>query len=81
MPEATEPLAPLTVVALLRDRTKERLLKGSVGTVVERLSDSMVEVEFSGDDGCAYAIVPLAEDELLPLRRSPSEPASSKLLG
>ena len=58
----------LDVVASLRDLPEEGLRKGSVGTVVEMLAQGRYLVEFSDDDGRAYAFAPLAADELLPLR-------------
>ena len=57
----------LSVVALLSELPAHGLLRGQVGTVVEHLNGSTVEVEFSGDDGRAFAIVPVPVDQLLPL--------------
>ena len=53
------------VVALLSDQPELGLLRGQVGTVVERLDDLTVLVEFSDDQGRAYAVVPCAESQLL----------------
>jgi hypothetical protein len=61
----------LHVVALLADRSAERLARGQVGTVVERLDERNVLVEFSDDQGRAYAIVPLPVAELLVLHYVP----------
>lgn len=47
----------LDVVALLADLPAQRLARGQVGTVVEQLDDKMLLVEFSDDQGRAYAIV------------------------
>lgn len=58
----------LDVVALLRDVPDRGLGRGQVGTVVERLDATTVEVEFSDDDGLCYALAPLPESALLPLR-------------
>ena len=69
--QAVAPLADLDVVALLVDRPAEGLARGQVGTVVDTLGDSDVLVEFSDDDGCAYAIVPCACADLLPLHYLP----------
>lgn len=57
----------LDVVALLADRADEGLARGQVGTVVESLGDNAVLVEFSDDDGRAYAVVSCARPELLVL--------------
>jgi hypothetical protein len=61
----------LDVVALLGDRTTDGLARGQVGTVVESLANNAVLVEFSDDDGRAYAIVPCARSELLVLHYVP----------
>jgi Domain of unknown function (DUF4926) len=63
----------LDVVALLDDDTANDLVRGQVGTVVELLDDQTVLVEFSDDQGRAYAIVPRARDKLLALRYEPQE--------
>ena len=46
----------LDVVAILEDVPQPRLLRGQVGTVVERWKDGAYEVEFSDDSGEAYAL-------------------------
>jgi len=61
----------LDVVALLTDRPADGLARGQVGTVVETLGGSSVLVEFSDEDGRAYAIVTCARAELLPLHYLP----------
>ena len=50
--------ALLDVVALLADMPEKGLLRGQVGTVVELIDDATALVEFSDEDGRAYAIVP-----------------------
>ena len=50
----------LDVVALLVDRPRQGLARGQVGTVVEPLDDVTVLVEFSDDEGRAYALAPSA---------------------
>lgn len=60
-------LSLLDVVALLADRPADRLARGQVGTVVESLPDRSLLVEFSDDEGRAYALVPCRAEELLPL--------------
>ena len=61
----------MDVVALLADVPAEKLLRGQVGTVVEALSDGTVLVEFSDDQGRAYAIAPCPRSQLLVLRYLP----------
>jgi hypothetical protein len=61
----------LDVVALLNDIPAERLARGQVGTVVEQLDDQTVLVEFSDDQGRAYAITPCRQAELLVLHYDP----------
>ena len=64
------------VVALLEDLPATHyetghpltLCRGDVGTVVMTYDGSAVEVEFSADDGCAYAMLPVPVDKLLVLR-------------
>jgi hypothetical protein len=48
----------LHAVALLTDRPEQRLARGQVGTIVEELDEATLLVEFSDDEGQAYAIVP-----------------------
>jgi hypothetical protein len=68
----TERTSPsLLEVALLRDMPARGLARGQVGTVVESLDDEAALVEFSDDDGRAYAIVPLPRSELLVLHYVP----------
>ena len=61
----------LDAVALLSDVPALGLARGQVGTVVESLDDQTALIEFSGDDGRAYAIVPLPRSELLVLHHVP----------
>lgn len=67
--------AALDVVALLADLPSARLARGQVGTVVELLDDRTLLVEFSGDDGRAYAIVPCRSADLLVLHYAPEAAA------
>jgi hypothetical protein len=69
--QGTKPPSVLDVVALLVDRPSEGLARGQVGTVVESLSEETALVEFSDDDGRAYAIVPCVYAELLVLHYVP----------
>jgi len=61
----------LDVVALLTDHPAERLARGQVGTVVEQLDDKNLLVEFSDDQGRAYAVVPCPRADLLVLHYIP----------
>ena len=65
----------LDVVALLADLPAAGLARGQVGTAVELLDDKTVLVEFSGDDGRAYAIVPCPHADLLVLHYVPETAA------
>lgn len=69
-----EPIELLDVVALLDDLPAAGLKAGQVGTIVELLDEAHALVEFSGDDGVAFAIEPVAKSQLLMLRYEP-EPA------
>jgi hypothetical protein len=66
----------LSVVALLEDIVAKGLLRGQVGTVVERLAPGVYEVEFSDDEGRTYACLPLRSDQLLQLHHEPSHQAA-----
>jgi hypothetical protein len=61
----------LDVVALLHDVPEQRLVRGHVGTVVSVLSDTTVLVEFSDDNGRAYAILACPRSDLLLLHYVP----------
>jgi hypothetical protein len=63
--------ALLDVVALLSDLPMQRLARGQVGTVVELLDDSTSLVEFSDEQGQAYAVAPCPRSELLTLHYLP----------
>ena len=69
--DATSGLAVLDVVALLTPLPSHKLGRGQVGTVVERLDEKTVLVEFSDDDGRAYALAPCQQDQLLVLHYLP----------
>lgn len=55
------------VVALLADLPQRGLRRGQVGTVVESLAPDVYEVEFSDDQGRAYATLALRADQLIVL--------------
>ena len=63
--------ARLDAVALLTEVPEHRLARGQVGTVVERLDDDTSLVEFSDEQGRAFAIVPCARATLLVLHYAP----------
>jgi hypothetical protein len=65
----------LDVVALTEDLPDRRLRRGQVGTVVELLDPGVFEVEFTDNDGRAYAILAVKEDQLLVLYYQPQEAA------
>ena len=65
----------LNEVALTEDIPAHGLVRGQVGTVMEIYPDGSCEVEFSGDDGRAYALVPLLARQLLVLRYQPARAA------
>ncbi len=66
----------LSVVALLEDSKDQKLLRGQVGTIVERLAPGVYEVEFSDDEGRTYASLSLRADQLLQLHHEPSHRAA-----
>ena len=61
----------LDVVALLTDLPAAQLVRCQAGTVVERFDKQTVLVEFSDDEGRAYAIVPCPQADLLVLHYLP----------
>ena len=63
--------AELDAVALLTDAPAHGLPRGQVGTIVEVLDADTALVEFSDDDGRAYAVVPCARSSLLVLHYVP----------
>ena len=62
----------LDVVALTEDIPDRGLLRGQVGTVVESLGPGVFEVEFVGNDGRTYAMLPLKSSQLLVLHYQPA---------
>ena len=65
----------LDVVALTVDLPEHNLRRGQVGTVVEQLAPDTFEVEFSDDEGRAYAMLALRADQLLVLNYRPAPTA------
>ena len=66
----------LSVVALLEDLPEKGLSRGHVGAIVENLAPGVYEVEFSADDGRAYASVALPADRLMRLYHEPKHRAA-----
>ncbi len=62
----------LDVVALTEDLPERDLRKGQVGTIVEELAPNVFEVEFSDNQGHAYAMLALRSDQLLVLHYEPA---------
>ena len=58
----------LDVVALLEDLPSRGLVRGQVGTVVEKLGPGAFEVEFSDNEGRTYASAALQTSQFLILR-------------
>jgi Domain of unknown function (DUF4926) len=61
----------LDVVALLTDVPAQQLARGQVGTIVEQLDENTLLVEFSDDQGRAYAIAACPRTDLLVLHYVP----------
>jgi hypothetical protein len=59
------------VVALLQDQAEAKLARGQVGTVVEELDADHLLVEFSDEEGRAYAITPVRVSNTLVLHYQP----------
>lgn len=66
----------LSVVALLTDLPEPGLVRGQVGTVVERVAPGVYEVEFSDDAGRTYASLALPAEQLLVLHHEPAHHAA-----
>ena len=60
----------LDVVALLEDIPERGLVRGQVGTIVEKLAEDTYEVEFSDDNGKAYASLALKPPAFLVLHHN-----------
>jgi hypothetical protein len=67
----TEGPSVVDMVALLIDFPARGLARGQVGTIVEQLDNQMLLVEFSDDQGQAYAVAPCPRAKLLVLRYVP----------
>jgi hypothetical protein len=65
----------LDVVALTADLPDKGLLRGQVGTIVETVSPGVFEIEFSDDQGRAYAQLAVRDNQLLVLHYQPQQAA------
>jgi hypothetical protein len=61
----------LAVVAVLKDFPDQGIVRGQVGTVVEKLAPAVWEVEFSDTDGQTYAMVEADTADLMVLQFHP----------
>ena len=66
----------LSVVALTEDLSTKGLLRGQVGTIVEKLAPGIYEVEFSDDAGKTYAMTPVRSSLLMQLHYEPKHHAA-----
>ena len=77
--DMTQKLQEHDVVALTADVETTHFLtgqplhlrRGQVGTIVMLLDKDHVEVEFSDNEGRAYAMLPLSASQLMVLREQP----------
>lgn len=69
------PIRVFDVVALTIDLPDRNLLRGQVGTIVETLGADTFEVEFSDNDGRAYAMLAVSAENLMVLHDRPSKVA------
>ena len=70
-----ESIKPFDVVALLEDMPERGLRRGQVGTIVEPLARGVFEVEFSDNNGRAYATLALRSDQLMILHHDMAQVA------
>lgn len=59
------PLKEFDTVALLEDIPAMRLVRGQVGTIVQKLAPDAYEVEFADEQGRTYASLGLQASQLL----------------
>jgi len=59
------------VVTLTEDMPEIGLCRGQVGTLVEQYESDVFEVEFSGKQGCTYALSTLDASKLMVLHYQP----------
>jgi hypothetical protein len=60
-----ETIKLLDVVALLKGKPEYKLLRGQIGTIVERYSNTEFEVEFSDNNGKTISLLTLSTDEIM----------------
>jgi Domain of unknown function (DUF4926) len=60
-----ETIKLLDVVALLKEVPEKKLLRGQIGTVIERYTDTDFEVEFSDNNGKTISMMTLSTDEIM----------------
>lgn len=65
----------LDVVALTENLPEQGLYRGQVGTAVETWAPGVFEVEFSDNEGRAYAMLALEEHKLMLLHHEPLQEA------
>ena len=58
----------LDIVALLNDIPQKKLFRGQVGTIVEKHSSNVFEVEFIDNDGLTYALTSLDKKKIIKLK-------------
>jgi len=61
----------LSAVGLTEDLSEKRLLRGQVGTIVDRLGPDIYEVEFSDGAGQTYAVASVPAVLLMQLHHEP----------
>ena len=65
----------LDTVALLADVPECGLLRGQVGTLVDQPAEGVWLVEFSDDEGRAYAVPALRDEQVIVLRFAAAQAA------
>ena len=60
-----ETIKLLDVVALLKEVPEKKMLRGQIGTVIERYTDTEFEVEFSDNNGKTISMLTLSTDEIM----------------
>jgi hypothetical protein len=63
----------LDVVVLTQDIESKKLKKGSLGTIIEELSEGIFMVEFVNTKGITYATPILSSEQLLKVYYEPVE--------
>jgi hypothetical protein len=69
--EACEKREAIPIGRRSADIPAQRLARGQVGTIVEQLDEETLLVEFSDDQGRAYAVAPCPRTQLLVLHYIP----------